>query len=92
MTPAIVAASASDTLLTSLPKNRREASLTPKIANEPRWPSGTLDPAEVAGWTETDYRRELRGSAMKRAKLPMLKRNANHLSLATGHLQRTKGK
>jgi epoxyqueuosine reductase len=42
----------------------------------PRWKSGTLDPAVVAGWTDADYRRELRGSAMKRAKLPMLQRNA----------------
>ena len=41
MTPAIVAASATDRLLTSLPKNSRAASATPKIANDPRWPSGT---------------------------------------------------
>ena len=41
MTPAIVAASAIDRLLTSLPKNRRAASDTPTMANEPRWPSGT---------------------------------------------------
>ena len=41
MTPAIVAASATDRLLTSLPKNSRDASATPKIANDPRWPSGT---------------------------------------------------
>ncbi len=40
MTPAMVAASASETLLTSLPKNSREASATPKTANDPRWPSG----------------------------------------------------
>ena len=38
-TPAIVAASASETLLTSLPKNSREASATPTIPNDPRWPS-----------------------------------------------------
>jgi epoxyqueuosine reductase len=42
----------------------------------PRWASGRLDLAEVARWTDLDYQRELRGSAMKRAKLPMLKRNA----------------
>jgi epoxyqueuosine reductase len=43
---------------------------------QPRLASGTLDPAQVLGWTDEDYRRELRGSAMKRVKLPMLKRNA----------------
>src|SRR6202034_2324116 len=31
---------------------------------------------EVLAWTDEDYRRELKGSAMKRVKLPMLKRNA----------------
>jgi epoxyqueuosine reductase len=35
-----------------------------------------LDPEDVLSWTDEDYRRELRGSAMKRVKLPMLKRNA----------------
>ena len=38
-TPAIVAASASETLLTSLPKNSRDASATPTMPNDPRWPS-----------------------------------------------------
>jgi epoxyqueuosine reductase QueG len=28
------------------------------------------------GWTEEEYRRELKGSAMKRVKLGMWKRNA----------------
>jgi hypothetical protein len=41
MTPAIVAASASDTLLTSFAKNSRDASATPKMANDPRCPRGT---------------------------------------------------
>ena len=40
MTPAIVAASAIDRLLTSLPKKRRAASATPNTANDPRCPSG----------------------------------------------------
>lgn len=35
-----------------------------------------LDLLTVLGWTEDDRRRELRGSSMKRATLPMLKRNA----------------
>jgi epoxyqueuosine reductase len=68
------------------------AAIDPALA--PRWPSGTLDPAAIAEWTDADYQRELRGSAMKRVKLPMLKRNAGmgHLSLVTGHLPRTKDK
>ncbi len=36
----------------------------------------TLDAIEVLGWTEEDRRRELAGTAMTRAKLEMLKRNA----------------
>jgi epoxyqueuosine reductase len=43
---------------------------------KPRWDSGSADPAHILEWTDDDYRRELRGSAMKRVKLPMLKRNA----------------
>jgi len=42
----------------------------------PRFPTGTLDVREVLDWTEDDYRAKLRGSAMKRVKLPVLKRNA----------------
>lgn len=41
-----------------------------------RFSDGALDVREVLAWTEEDYRRELRGSAMKRVKLPQLKRNA----------------
>jgi epoxyqueuosine reductase len=43
---------------------------------EPRWTAGSLDAKRVMDWTEDDYRRELKGSAMKRVKLPMLQRNA----------------
>jgi epoxyqueuosine reductase len=42
----------------------------------PRWADGSLDPERVLRWTDEDYRRELKGSAMKRVKLRMLKRNA----------------
>jgi epoxyqueuosine reductase len=49
-------------------------------AFEPRWPSGTLDLSAVAQWTPEDYRRELKGSAMKRVKLDVLKRNAGVVS------------
>jgi len=50
------------------------ASMAPEL--KPRWADGSLDPAEVLGWSDQDYQNELRGSAMKRVKLPMLKRNA----------------
>jgi epoxyqueuosine reductase len=50
------------------------AATDPAIA--PRFPTGTLDAAEVESWSDELYRRELRGSAMKRVKLPVLKRNA----------------
>jgi epoxyqueuosine reductase len=49
-------------------------SLDPAL--RPRFRSGTLDAAEVAGWTEEEYRQALRHSAMKRVKLPQLQRNA----------------
>lgn len=42
----------------------------------PRFPTGTLDLRELLSWTVDDYRRELRHSAMKRVKLPVLQRNA----------------
>jgi epoxyqueuosine reductase len=44
-----------------------------------RWASGSLDLGEVSGWTDGDYQRELRGSAMKRVKLPMLRRNVENV-------------
>lgn len=43
---------------------------------QPRFPSGTLDANEVAGWTDDQYRQTLRHSAIKRVKLPILQRNA----------------
>ena len=42
----------------------------------PRFRTGTLDLREVLGWTPEEYRSRLRGSAMKRVKLPVLQRNA----------------
>ncbi|MGE5610477.1 MAG: hypothetical protein ACM359_14600, partial [Bacillota bacterium] len=57
------------------PWNRRapEAS-DPSL--RPRIPTGTLDLRQVLAWREEDYRANLRGSAMKRVKLPVLQRNA----------------
>jgi len=48
-------------------------------ALQPRFPTGTLDVDEVLGWDDESYRRQLRGSAMKRAKLSGLQRNARAL-------------
>jgi epoxyqueuosine reductase len=45
-------------------------------ALQPRFPTGMLNVNEVSLWTDDDYRRTLRHSAMKRVKLPVLKRNA----------------
>jgi epoxyqueuosine reductase len=57
-------------------------------AVQPRFPTGGLDVREVLGWTNDDYRVKLKGSAMRRVKLPMLKRNAGvvaaNLSRAAG--------
>ena len=57
------------------PWNRRSPE-TPDPAFEPRFWTGTLEWKKVSLWNEHDYRRELKGSAMKRVKLPVLKRNA----------------
>ncbi len=43
---------------------------------QPRFQTGTLDAVEVLSWSDADYRERLGGSAMKRVKLPLLKRNA----------------
>jgi epoxyqueuosine reductase len=57
------------------PWNKRApVAMMPEL--RPRFASGTIDVREVLGWTAEDYRRELKGSAMKRVKLPVLQRNA----------------
>ena len=43
---------------------------------QPRFRTGTLDIRQVLDWSERDYQSSLRGSAMKRVKLPILQRNA----------------
>jgi epoxyqueuosine reductase len=45
-------------------------------ALSPRFPSGTSDVRQLFSWDDDDYRQALRGSAMKRVKLPVLQRNA----------------
>ena len=56
--------------------HNRQAPIADDPALRPRFPTGSLDVREVLAWTEEDYRARLRGSAMKRVKLPMLQRNA----------------
>ena len=49
---------------------------TDDLRFRPRLPTGKLNVDQVRGWTDDDYRRVLKGTAMKRVKLPVLKRNA----------------
>jgi epoxyqueuosine reductase len=64
------------------PFNRRAvAALEPRLV--PRFPTGSIDLDELSSWTVDDYRTRLRGSAMKRVKLPVLQRNARILGKAT---------
>jgi epoxyqueuosine reductase len=49
---------------------------TTDTAFAPRFTTGTLDAAEVMNWDHDRYAQTLRRSAMKRVKLPQLKRNA----------------
>ena len=46
-------------------------------AVQPRFATGTLDVDAVLSWGDEAYRSQLRGSAMKRVKLPVLQRNAS---------------
>jgi len=56
--------------------HNRDAPAASDPGLRPRFASGSLDVREVLRWTEDDYRARLRGSAMKRVKLPVLQRNA----------------
>jgi epoxyqueuosine reductase len=61
------------------PHNRAAPAATdPALA--PRFPTGSLDVREVLDWNDENYRSTLRGSAMKRVKLPQLQRNARIVS------------
>ena len=57
------------------PWNKR-APQTMDEAFAPRFTSGTIDLRGVLSWSAEDYRAALKGSAMKRVKLPVLQRNA----------------
>lgn len=58
------------------PHNQRVEPEAADPALKPRFVSGTLDVREVGAWADDEYRANLRRSAMKRVKLPVLKRNA----------------
>lgn len=57
------------------PWNRKAPPATDP-AVQPRFEGGSLDVNEVIQWTPQQYQKTLRGSAMKRVKLPLLQRNA----------------
>ncbi|HEX4124130.1 MAG TPA: tRNA epoxyqueuosine(34) reductase QueG, partial [Tepidisphaeraceae bacterium] len=61
---------------------------------QPRIDSGTLDVDAIASWTSDTYRATLRGSAVKRVALPILKRNAEtvktNLTRSRGGAERIK--
>jgi len=59
-------------------RSRRSAPPSPPYHpdHNPRPPAPSLDLFEVLDWTEEDRRRVFRGSALKRMKLEMIKRNA----------------
>ncbi|MGA3067040.1 MAG: tRNA epoxyqueuosine(34) reductase QueG [Tepidisphaeraceae bacterium] len=71
------------------PWNRRAPAATdPHL--QPRLQTGTLDLRRLLDWTDLEYQQKLRHSAMKRVKLPILKRNAaialaNEKRVAEGH-------
>lgn len=74
----------------------RDAPLTREPRFAPRLGMPNVDLAEVLEWSEDDYRNQLRASAMKRAKLPMLQRNAelalaNHRRANKDHVKWNQG-
>ena len=59
------------------PWNRKAPVAThPDVLPKPQFAAGTLDAAEVADWSPEQYQDALRGTAIKRVKLPQLQRNA----------------
>jgi epoxyqueuosine reductase len=54
----------------------QSAPLAEDLVLSPRFADGTLSASDVSSWNDEDYRQRLRNSAMKRVKLPVLKRNA----------------
>jgi len=67
------------------PWNRKSPN-TLDPAFQPRFKSGELEWKRVMEWTDEDYKMQLKGSAMKRVKLPMLKRNAGIVATNAGNI------
>jgi epoxyqueuosine reductase len=65
------------------PWNKR-APDSSEAAFQPRFPSGTIDLRQLLDWNDEQYRATLRGSAMKRVKLPILQHNARLLMEVKG--------
>lgn len=59
------------------PFNSRELPISTEPAMQPRFAGGGIDAMQVMGWSEDEYRKTLKGSAMRRVKLPVLQRNAS---------------
>jgi epoxyqueuosine reductase len=55
----------------------RKAPITADPVMAPRFPTGTIPLSDILNWTDHDYRTTLKGSAMKRVKLPVLKQTAS---------------
>jgi epoxyqueuosine reductase len=68
------------------PHNRAPPTSTDS-ALQPRWPTGTMDVQAASNWTEAEYQEATRHSAMRRVKLPMLRRNAQIVLQNLGKLQ-----
>ena len=68
------------------PWNKRAPDST-EVAFQPRFPTGTIDLRQLLGWNDDQYRTTLRGSAMKRVKLPILQHNARLLMESSGHCE-----
>jgi len=66
----------------------RKAPAANDPAMQPRFASGTLGLEEILNWGSAEYQQSLRGSAMKRVKLPILQRNAK---IAQKNLRRAAG-
>lgn len=65
------------------PWNKKAPDST-EAAFQPRFPTGTIDLRQLLQWNDHQYRTTLRGSAMKRVKLPILQHNARLLMQVKG--------
>jgi epoxyqueuosine reductase len=66
------------------PWNKRAPDST-EAAFQPRFPTGSIDLRQLLAWNDEQYRATLRGSAMKRVKLPILQHNARLLMESSAH-------